>query len=100
MREKGTQKEVLVHSKNQALPSLPVELRIVAEGEKDWSSQPAMGELIKQVAISVEENVLRHQLPLKEALNLEWNWREEPNKGGSECIILAHIPAITNRVNI
>ncbi len=47
MREKDTQKEVLVHSKNQALPSLTVGLRIIVEGEEDWSSQPTMGKLIK-----------------------------------------------------
>jgi hypothetical protein len=71
--KKGTLKEVLVHSKNQALPSLLVGIRKVGEGEKDWSSQPAIEELIKQMAIGLEENVLRHQLPLKEALNLEWS---------------------------
>jgi hypothetical protein len=59
-----------------------------------------MGELIKQVATGLEENVLRHQLPLKEALNLEWSGREEPNRGGSECTILAHVPAGSNPVSI
>jgi len=100
MRKKGTLKEVLIHSKNHALPSLPVGLRIVAEEEEDWSSQLAMGELIKHVATGLEENVFRHQLPLKEALHIEWSWREEPNKGSSECTILAHVPTGTNPINI
>jgi hypothetical protein len=90
----------LVHSKNLALPSFLVGLKIVVEGEEDWSSQLAMGELIKKVATGLEENVLRHWLPLKVAFNLEWNWREEPNRGGSECTILVHIPIGTNPVNI
>jgi hypothetical protein len=51
-----------------------------------------MEELIKHVAASMEENVLRHQLPLKEAFNFEWSWKEEPNRGGFKCTILAHVP--------
>ncbi len=90
----------MVHSKNIALPSFPVGLKIVVEGEEDWSSQLAMGELIKQVVTSLEENVLKHQLPLKVVLNLEWNWKEEPNRGGFECTILVHAPIGTNLVNI
>jgi hypothetical protein len=46
MKEKCTLKEVLVHSNNQALPSLPIGIRIVGEGEEDWSSQPTMEKLI------------------------------------------------------
>jgi len=59
-----------------------------------------MEELIKHVAVGLEENVLRHQLPLKEALNLEWSWRGEPNRGKFECTILAHISVRTNPINI
>jgi hypothetical protein len=59
-REKGTLKEVLVHYKNQAPPSLPIGIKLLGEGEEVWSPQPAMEELIKQVATSLEENVLRH----------------------------------------
>jgi len=72
--------------------SLPIRIRIKRKGEEDWSSQPTMEELIKHVAASMEENVLRHQLPLKEVFNLEWSWKEEPNKGGFKCTILAHVP--------
>jgi len=72
-RQKGPLKEILIHSKSRGLLSLPIGIRIKGEGEEDWSSHPAMEELIKHVAVGLEENVLRHQLPLKEAFNLEWS---------------------------
>jgi len=46
---------------------------MVGKGEEEWSPQPAMEELIKHVVDGLEENVLKHQLPSKEAPNLEWN---------------------------
>jgi hypothetical protein len=59
-----------------------------------------MEKLIKHVAAGLEDNVLRHQLPMEEALNLEWRWKEEPNRGGFECTILAHVLAGVNPINI
>jgi hypothetical protein len=59
-----------------------------------------MDELIQHITIGLEENVLRHKLLLKDQLNLEWSWQEEPSKGGSECTILAHIPTNSNPVSI
>jgi hypothetical protein len=59
-----------------------------------------MDELIQHIAIGLEENVLRHKLLLKDQLSLEWNWQEEPSRGGSECTILAHIPTGSNPVSI
>lgn len=46
VREKGPLKEVLIHSKNQILPSFPIGIRLVREGEEDQSSQPTMEKLI------------------------------------------------------
>jgi len=57
-REKGPQKEVLIHSRNQALPNLPIGIIITGDGREDWSSKPAMDELIQHIAIGLEENVL------------------------------------------
>jgi hypothetical protein len=37
---------------------------------------------------------------MEEALNLEWSWREEPNRRGFKCTILAHVPVGANPVNI
>jgi hypothetical protein len=96
IRKKGPQKEVLIHSRNQAIPSLPIGIRITGDGGEDWSSKPTMEELIQHIAIELEENVLRHKLLLKDQLNLEWNRQEEPSKGGIECTIFAHIPIGSN----
>jgi hypothetical protein len=59
-----------------------------------------MEELIKHVVVNLEDNVLRHQVPMEETLNLKWSWREQPNKGGFECTILAHVLAEANLVSI
>jgi len=64
-REKGPQKEVLIHFRNHALPSLPIGIKIIGDGGKDWSSKLAMEELIQHIASGLEENVLRHKLLLK-----------------------------------
>ncbi len=99
-REKGPQKEVLIHSKNQALPNLPNGIRITRDGGEDWSSKPAMEELIQHIAIGLEENVLRQKLLLKDQFSLEWSWQEEPSRGGIECTILTHISISSNPVHI
>jgi hypothetical protein len=57
-------------------------------------------ELIQHIAIELKENVLRHKLLLKDQLSLEWNWQEEPSRGGIECTIFAHIPIGSNPVSI
>jgi len=59
-----------------------------------------MEELIKHVAVSLEDNLLWHQLQMEETFNLDWSWKEEPNKGGFECTILAHVPVRANPINI
>jgi hypothetical protein len=71
MREIGSLMEILVRSKSKALPSLPIRIRLEGEGEEDWSSQSTMEELIKHMAVGLEDNVLRHQLPMEETFNLE-----------------------------
>jgi hypothetical protein len=70
-RTKGTQKEVLIHFRNQTLPNLPIGIRITGDGGKDWSSKPVMEELTQHIAIGLEENILRHKLLLKDQLRLE-----------------------------
>jgi hypothetical protein len=59
-----------------------------------------MENLIQHIATALEENVLKHKLLLKDQLNLEWSWQEEPSKDGIECTILAHIPIDSNPVSI
>jgi hypothetical protein len=97
---KGPQKEVLIHFRNQALPSLPIGIRITRDGGVDWSSKPAMEKLIQHIATGLEENILRHKFLLKNQFSFEWSWQEEPSRGRIECIILAHIPTGSNLVSI
>jgi hypothetical protein len=59
-----------------------------------------MEELIKHVATGLKDNVLKHQLPMEETFNLEWNWKEKPNRGGFEYTILTHVHVGVNPVNI
>jgi len=59
-REKNSLAEILVHSKNKALPNLQFGIRVKREGEEGWSSQSIMEELIKHVVAGLEDNVLRH----------------------------------------
>jgi hypothetical protein len=73
-REKGPQKEVLIHSKNQALPNLQIGIKIIGDGREDWSSKLAMDEQIQHIAIGLKKNVLRHKLLLKDQFNLKWSW--------------------------
>jgi hypothetical protein len=43
-RKKGSQKEVVIFSRNQALPNLPIGIRITGDEGEDWSSKSAMEE--------------------------------------------------------
>jgi hypothetical protein len=72
-KEKGPQKEVLIHSKNQAFPNLPIGIRITGDGGEHWSSKPTMEELIQHIATGLEENIMRHKLLLKDQFSLEWS---------------------------
>jgi hypothetical protein len=45
LREKNSKKEILVHSKNQALPNLPIEIRIMGSAKEDWSFNLALEKL-------------------------------------------------------
>jgi hypothetical protein len=53
-REKGPQKEVLIHSRNQALPNLPIGIIITGDGGEDWSSKLAMEKLIQHITTGLE----------------------------------------------
>ncbi|CAK9858309.1 unnamed protein product [Sphagnum jensenii] len=54
VREKNSQKETLVHSKNQALPHLPLSIKIMglAEAtEEKWSPSSAWADLIQRIEL-------------------------------------------------
>jgi hypothetical protein len=52
-REKGPPKEVLIHYKNQTLPNVPIGIRITGDRGQDWSSKPAMEEVIQHIVIGL-----------------------------------------------
>jgi hypothetical protein len=93
-RVKNDRKEILVHSKNKALPSLPLSIRLSGPMEAEgtlWDPNSAWPELVQRIELELEEKVLRFKLSINERPQLEWVWHEEPNRGGIECTILAHV---------
>jgi hypothetical protein len=99
-REKNSRKEILVHSKNQAPPNLPFNIRIMGSIEVEWTQDSALIDLTQRLEIELEDKVLRYKFALKDRLHLEWSWQKELNRGGMECTILAHISAGTNALSI
>jgi hypothetical protein len=66
VREKNSQKETLVHSKNQARPSLPPNIRITGPADAEWSQNSASTDLTQHLEVELEEKVLRYRLTLKD----------------------------------
>ncbi len=89
-REKNSRKEIIVHSKSQARPSLPTSIRIMGSAEAEWPHDSAWADLIQRIEVELEEKVLIYKLTLKDQPKLEWSWQEVPNRGGVECTILTH----------
>ncbi len=90
-------------SKDHTSPSLPLNIRLKGPAEaleEEWSSEAAWGELIHRVEAELIEQTLRYYLTISEKPRLEWSWHEEPNRGGRECTILAHIHTGTNGVSV
>jgi hypothetical protein len=103
MREKNSQKEMLVHSKNQVPPNLPLSIRISGPMETEdaeWSPNSAWSNLAQQIELELKEKLLRFKLNIYERPQLEWAWQEEPNRGGLECTILAHINTGTSALSV
>jgi hypothetical protein len=49
VREKNSRKEILVHSKSQAQPNLPLSIRIMGSVEAEWTQDSARAYLIQQL---------------------------------------------------
>jgi hypothetical protein len=73
VREKNFRKEILVHSKSQARPSLPLSIRIMGSIEAEWTQDSARADLIQRLEVELEEKVLRYKLTLKVLPQLEWS---------------------------
>ncbi len=74
VREKNFRKEILVHSKSQAQPILPLSIRLMGSVEAKWTQDSARADLIQRLEVELEEKVLRYKLTLKVLPQLEWSW--------------------------
>jgi hypothetical protein len=70
-REKNSRKEILVHSKSQTRPSLPISIRIMGSVEVEWPHDSTWANLIQQLEMELEEKVLKYKLTLKDRPKLE-----------------------------
>jgi hypothetical protein len=103
VREKNSQKETLVHSKNQALPSLPLSIRITGPAEAaevEWSPSSAWADLIQRIELELEEKILKFKFSITKKPQLEWVWQEELSRGGMECTILAYIDTGSSALSV
>lgn len=66
VREKKSQKEMLVHSKNQSHPSLPFSIRIMGLAKAVWSQDLAWADLTQRIEVEMEEKILKYRLTLKD----------------------------------
>jgi hypothetical protein len=64
-REKNAQKETLVHSKNQAPPSLPLNIRFsrpMETAEAEWAPSSTWLELMQRIELELEEKDFKIQI--------------------------------------
>ncbi|CAK9205151.1 unnamed protein product [Sphagnum troendelagicum] len=80
-KEKNSRKEILVHSKSQAQPSLPTSIRIMGFAEAEWPHNSAWADLIQRLEVELEEKVLKYKLTLNDRPKLEWSWQEVTSRG-------------------
>ncbi|CAK9198445.1 unnamed protein product [Sphagnum troendelagicum] len=64
-REKISIKETLVYSKNQARPSLPLNMRVTGPTEAEWTKDSTWADLTQRLEAELEEKVLRYKLTIK-----------------------------------
>jgi len=99
-REKNAQKELLIFAKNNALPGLPLSIRITGSSEEEWTHASALEDITRCIESELEDKILRFSLNLKDCLSLEWSWQEDKNRGGWECTILAHISTGSSAISV
>jgi hypothetical protein len=100
VRERNSRKETLVHSKNQARSSLPLNIRFTESVEIEWTPNSVWADLIQRLEVELEKKVLRFKLSISDRPQLEWAWQEVVGRGGLECTILAHIDTGSNALSI
>jgi len=99
-KEKNSQKETFVHSKNQASLNLPLSIKFTGPLDAKWTQSFTLADITQRLETELEKKVLRYKLALKDRLHFEWSWQEELSKGGMECTILAHINTRTSVLSI
>jgi hypothetical protein len=99
-REKNAQKELLIYARNNALPGLPLSIRITGSPEVEWTHASALEDITWSIESELEDKILRYSLNLKDCLSLEWSWQEDKNRGGWECTILAHISTGSSAISV
>jgi len=86
-REKNAQKELLIYEKNNALPGLPLSIRITGSSKEEWTHASALKDIIRSIESELEDKILRYSLNLKDCLSVTTlTWPSEgvkPNTGKS-----------------
>ncbi|CAM6079106.1 unnamed protein product [Sphagnum tenellum] len=72
-REKNEQNEIIVYARNNALPSLPVNIRVTGSSKEEWTPASALANITRSIETELEDKVLRYSLNLKDRLSLEWS---------------------------
>jgi hypothetical protein len=102
-RENNSQKKTLVHSKNQTLLNLPLNIRIMGPAEAtevEWTPSSAWADLIQRIKLELKEKILRYKLSISKRPKLEWIWQEELSRRGMEYTILAYIDTGTSALSV
>jgi hypothetical protein len=48
-REKNAQKEILIYARNNALPGLPLSIRITGSSEEEWTHATALADITQNI---------------------------------------------------
>jgi hypothetical protein len=58
-REKNAQKEILIYARNNALPGLPLNIRITGSSEEEWTHATALVDITQSIESELEDKILR-----------------------------------------
>jgi hypothetical protein len=90
----------LIYTRNNALPGLPLSIRITSSPEEEWTHATTLADITQSIESELEDKILRYSLNLKDCLSLEWSWQEDHTRGGWECTILAHISIGSSAISV
>jgi hypothetical protein len=99
-REKNAQKEIMIYTRNNTLPGLPLSIRIMGSPEEEWTHATALADITQSIEFELEDKIFRYSFNLKDCLSLEWSWQEDQTRGGWECTILAHTSIGSSAISV